>query len=121
MDDTKEQLNKEALEQLKPELSQERQELQERQEGSRQEDVQKAREMVETMQVDDDAKAQAASMAQSLAGVEEQEKLAKLLALAKQKGVIFAVKTAQKMNDPYVLDLFHDKLVEGGYYKEFLK
>ncbi len=85
------------------------------------EDLQKAKALVETMQIDDDAKAQTATAAQSLAGVKEQEKINQLLELAKKRGVIFAVKTAQKMNDPYVLDSLHDLLAKQGYYKEFLK
>jgi len=46
------------------------------------------------------------------------EKVSKLLEVAKQKGVAHAVSMAEKM-DPYVLDKFHDALAEQGFYKKF--
>ncbi len=121
MADTKEKPKEGFIEHAKPDLAQENREIKEHKETLSREDLQKARELVEGMQIDDDAKAQAAVSAQSLAGSEEQVKLAQLLKLAKEKGVIFAVKTAQKLNDPYLLDMLHDKLAESGHYKEFLK
>jgi hypothetical protein len=49
--------------------------------------------------------------------MEKEMKVKKLLEIAKAKGVIFAVSVAKKINDPYVLDSLHDRLIEGGYYK----
>ncbi len=85
------------------------------------EDLQKAKRIIEGMQIDDDVKLQTQTTAQNLTLIEEEQKLAELLKLAKSKGVIFAVTVAKKMNDPYILDLLHDKLAENGYYKDFLK
>ena len=51
----------------------------------------------------------------------EEEKIKHLLDIAKQKGVIFALKVANNMNDPYVLDIFHDVLVREGLWKRFEK
>ena len=39
-------------------------------------------------------------------------------AITDAKGVIYAVNVAKKMNDPFILDTFHDALVEGGYYED---
>lgn len=124
MEDSKENLKPattEGLGQAKEAVAETRQEIQERKEAINRQDLQKAKELIEGMQTDDDVKAQTAAAAQTLAGAEEQEKMAQLLKLAKIKGVIFAVKTAQKMNDPYLLDMLHDKLAENGHYKDFLK
>ena len=51
----------------------------------------------------------------------EEEKIENLLKLAKEKGVAYAVKVAQDMNDPYILDIFHDVLVREGMWKKFEK
>lgn len=49
----------------------------------------------------------------------KKEKLNHLLNTAEEKGVIFAIVVAKKMNDPYILDIFHDILVREGLYKNF--
>ena len=82
---------------------------------------QKVRQQLEAMDLDDSAKAQVSASASDLQSLDDNQKITKLLELVKSKGVIFAVKTAQKMNSPYLLDSLHDTLVKGGYYKEFLK
>lgn len=48
-------------------------------------------------------------------------KLQRLLGIVEEKGVAFAVVVARKMNDPYVLDAFHDILAREGLYKKFKK
>jgi hypothetical protein len=49
------------------------------------------------------------------------EELKRLVDLAEDKGVIFAVKVAEDMNDPYILDLFRDVLAREGFYNNFEK
>jgi len=49
----------------------------------------------------------------------KKEKLDYLLNITEEKGVIFAIVLAKKMNDPYILDTFHDILVREGLYKNF--
>lgn len=44
-----------------------------------------------------------------------------LLDLAKAKGFVFAVESAKKTDDPYLLDLFHDILTRDELYKSFLR
>lgn len=46
-------------------------------------------------------------------------KLQKLLQLAQDRGVAFAVTVAKNMNDPYTLDTFHDTLAKEGLYQKF--
>lgn len=41
---------------------------------------------------------------------EAESKITKLVGLAKEKGVIYAVKVARKVEDNYTLDEFHDRL-----------
>jgi len=48
-------------------------------------------------------------------------KLQRLLNLAEEKGIAFAVTVAKNMNDPYILDTFHDVLAKEGLYKKFKK
>jgi 5-bromo-4-chloroindolyl phosphate hydrolysis protein len=53
--------------------------------------------------------------------LDEKERLEYLLDITKTNGVAFAVTVAQKMNDPYILDTFHDILAREGLYKKFKK
>jgi len=46
-------------------------------------------------------------------------KLKYLMDLASEKGVFYAVEIAKKLNDPYVLDVFHDNLASNEQYKNF--
>ena len=76
---------------------------------------------IEKTDLDDVSAAQAQTQAQSVKSLQEEGKIKKLLAIAKSKGVVYAVAVAKKMNDPYVLDMLHDTLVKEGLYKQFLK
>jgi hypothetical protein len=53
--------------------------------------------------------------------LQKEGKLLRLLELAKEKGVSFAIIVAKKMKDPYTLDAFHDILSREGYYKKLSK
>ncbi|MCX6761133.1 MAG: hypothetical protein NTZ84_03490 [Candidatus Nealsonbacteria bacterium] len=48
-------------------------------------------------------------------------KLKRLLDVAEEQGLIFAVAVAQKMEDHFILDIFHDILIKEGFYKKFKK
>ncbi|MDP2629388.1 MAG: hypothetical protein Q8P45_01620 [Candidatus Harrisonbacteria bacterium] len=48
---------------------------------------------------------------------EEEEQMKAFIEHSFQKGVISAVSEAKKMNDPYFLDTFHDKLIDEYYQK----
>jgi len=77
---------------------------------------------IELMESDDSLKEEAAQKAKKIQTLGEAEKIEHLLGIAKEKGVIFAIKTAKQMNDNYTLDIFHDILVnEWPAYREFLK
>jgi hypothetical protein len=89
-------------------------------EVSQQEQV-KLRGEIEKVEVSDAMKAQVQDDSQSIAKLDEEKKMKQLLALAEKKGVTYAVKVAQSMDDPYLLDKFHDLLIEKGYYKQFTK
>lgn len=80
-----------------------------------------ARGKIEKMELDDTLKLQASAQAQSVKLLDDEGKIKKLLEIAKEKGVIYAINVAKKMNDPYILDRLHDTLAKGGHYKEFLK
>lgn len=73
---------------------------------------------IELMQVDDNLKKQAEQKANKISFLADDDKLKNLVALAREKGVIFAIKVAKSMNDPFVLDTLHDILVQEGFYKE---
>lgn len=77
------------------------------------------RQKIDAIDVDDSVKPQVSQTAQSIQGVASDEKIKKLLLVAEQKGVIYAVNVAKKMDDPYLLDMFHDALAAQGFYKKF--
>jgi len=41
----------------------------------------------------------------------EKEKLERLVALARERGPVFATRVAREINDPHILDNFHDVLI----------
>ena len=53
--------------------------------------------------------------------LKEREKLEHLLDLASEKGISFAIKVAQRMRDPYTLDMFRDILAMNKTYEHFSK
>ena len=62
--------------------------------------------------------------AKNLKSLEDEGKLQRLIAIVKdakdkKNGIVYAVKVAQGINNPYLLDVLHDELVEKGYYKYF--
>ena len=44
-----------------------------------------------------------------------------LLAVAEEKGLQYSIKEAQKKNDPFLLDIYHDVLARNEAYKKFSK
>lgn len=74
---------------------------------------------LDLMNQDENLKKESENKAQKIQYLGDEEKLKNLLDLAKQKGVIFAVKVAKDMNDPYILDTFHDILVKEGLWKNY--
>jgi len=76
---------------------------------------------IEMMQADEKTKLAAEKSAQKIQFLGQEEKIEHLLKIADEKGVVFAVKVAKSMNDPYLLDIFHDVLAREGLYKNFIK
>ncbi|MDO8739953.1 MAG: hypothetical protein Q7J54_00070 [Candidatus Woesearchaeota archaeon] len=77
---------------------------------------------ISMMELDDNLKEEASQKAKEIQALGEEEKIEHLLEITKNKGIVFAVRAAQQMNDPYILDTFHDILVKNwSDYKQFLK
>jgi RecB family endonuclease NucS len=76
---------------------------------------------IELMQADPALQEEAQTKAKKIQILAEDEKLQELVKIAREKGVVVAIKTAQSMNDPYMLDMLHDLLAKEGYYKQFAK
>jgi len=76
---------------------------------------------IELMEVDDNLKKQAEQKANKISFLADDDKLKKLLGIAKEKGVIFAIQVAKRMNEPFLLDTLHDILAQEGLYKDFTK
>ena len=89
-----------------------------KEEGELETDAGELRKEMEKMDLDEVSNKQAQAAAQTIASQQEEEKIKSLLALAKGKGVIYAIKVAQKMNDAYILDQLHDRLIQEGMYKK---
>jgi hypothetical protein len=79
------------------------------------------RKEIDLMELDEKTKDEADKKAQKIEYLGEKEKIEHLLQITREKGVVFAVQVAKKMNDPYLLDIFHDILAKEGYYKEISK
>ncbi len=77
-------------------------------------------ERLEKMEVTPEIKEEIEKEVKQIKDTEEKGKIYRLLNLAKEKGLFFAVTVAKK-TDPYTLDLFHDVIIEKGLYKTFLK
>lgn len=76
---------------------------------------------IELMDQDPALKKESEDKARKIGSFAADKILEHLLEIAQQRGLIFALSTAKKMNDPYVLDTFHDLLAKEGYYKKFVK
>lgn len=76
---------------------------------------------IEMMEVDGNLKEEAKKKAQEIEFLGEKEKIGHLLKIAREKGIIFAIKSAKEMKDAYILDTLHDILAREGYYKNFSK
>jgi hypothetical protein len=76
---------------------------------------------IELMQIDDNLKKEAEQKANKIQFLADDDKLKNLLAVAREKGVVYAIKVAKSMNDPFILDTLHDALAREGYYKDFTK
>ncbi len=48
-------------------------------------------------------------------------KIKYLLRLGEERGLQYSVKEAERENNPFLLDIYHDVLAKDGAYKKFLK
>ena len=76
---------------------------------------------IEMMELDPSTKKEAEIERQKIDYLGEKEKIEHLLKMAREKGVIFAIQVARKMNEPYLLDILHDILAREGFYQKFIK
>lgn len=76
---------------------------------------------IELMELDDKTKSEAKKTAEKIEFLGEKDKIEHLLKIAQEKGLVFAIKVAKSMNDPYILDILHDILAKEGYYQKFIK
>lgn len=76
---------------------------------------------IEMMELDEATKQEASKGVQRLEFLGQKEKIEHLLKIAHEKGVLTAVQMAKEMNDPYLLDVFHDLMAKEGFYKSFIK
>ena len=79
------------------------------------------RKEIEMMELDDKLKAEAKKKSEKIEFLGEKEKIEHLLNMAREKGIVFAVQVAMKMNEPYLLDILHDTLAQEGFYKKMGK
>lgn len=79
------------------------------------------RKEIELMELDEKTVSEAKKKAEKIEFLGEKEKIEHLLKIARDKGVVFAIQVARKMNEPYLLDILHDTLAQEGYYKDFTK
>lgn len=75
---------------------------------------------LDIMQMDENAKAEIEKAKEKIEYLGEKEKIEHLLQTAREKGLVFAIQLARKMNEPYLLDVLHDTLAKEGFYKDFI-
>lgn len=73
------------------------------------------------MELSPELKEEAKKKAKEIESLDERGKLKRLLDLAQEKGVGFAVGVARNMADPHTLDTLHDILAKDELYKKFMK
>jgi len=73
---------------------------------------------IEAMDTDPSLAKETEDKARSLGSFAADKILEHLLQIARDKGVVYAIKVANQMNDPFILDTFHDLLAKEGYYKK---
>ena len=76
---------------------------------------------IDLMELDDKTKEEAKNKANKIEFLGEKEKIEHLLTIAREKGVVFAIQEAKKMNEPYLLDVLHDTLAREGLYKKIIQ
>ena len=76
---------------------------------------------IEKIKLSPQTNVQAQKQADEMKKQTAQGKIQHLLDLAQSNGVAYAVEVARKLNDAYLLDLFHDTLAKQGLFKKFLK
>ena len=83
--------------------------------------IDKLKREIELMELDENMKAEADKAKEKIEFLGEKEKIEHLLQIAREKGVVFAVQLAKKMNEPYLLDTFHDILAQEGFYQKLMQ
>ena len=81
----------------------------------------KLRREIELMEISPELQDEARKKAQKIKALDVQGKIKNLLLAAEEEGVAFAIKIAEGLKDPYLLDVFHDILVRDGLFKRFKK
>jgi len=76
---------------------------------------------VEKMELSPKLEQQAKVETRRIEELDEKGKLKKLLDIAEVKGLFFSINVAKNMEDPYVLDVFHDVLIKSELYKKFIE
>lgn len=76
---------------------------------------------MEKIKLSPEVKVQAQKQSEEMKKQSVKGKIQHLLDLAQTQSVAYAIEVAQKMNDPYLLDLFHDTLAKEGLFKKFLE
>ena len=120
----KEPVPEELSEKILEELSEKKkEELEKRELSSEEEKIirEKLEREIKMMELSPELKEEAKKKAKQIEALDTKGRLKQLLALTEEKGISFAVRVAKDMEDPYILDIFHDILARGGFYKRFLK
>jgi len=90
--------------------------------GERKEDIRvRLEKEAEKLQLTSQGAQDLKSQAGTVSVASNQGKVQRLLQLAEEKGVLFAIKVAKETGDSYTLDLLHDALAKDGLYKRYFE
>lgn len=74
---------------------------------------------VHKMDADPELKKQAQVQANQIASLGVEDLMVHFEQIANTKGLVSAFSAVKKTNSPFILDRFHDFMIEGGRYKKF--
>ncbi len=105
----------------KEEVYPEKQEKLESKDPDKEGKIREKLEEIEKMEVPPELKEEVKKEAIKISELDREGKITRLLILAQEKGLFFAVGVAKGTDDAYLVDAFHDVLAKEELYKKFEK
>ena len=83
-------------------------------------EIVKLQELYQKAQLSEDEEKEAEREKHKILHLEEEKKISHLLDLVESRGLKFAFVVVKKLDDPYILDRFHDELAKEERFKKYI-